>query len=47
MKDRLTEQLRKDIVISEINGIPDIVTLRKKASDIEEEKWRIIVAAAE
>ena len=59
MKDRLMEQLRNDIVISEINGI-SVVTLRKKSSHvlrefydqqkssgIEEEKRHIIVAAAE
>ena len=34
MKDGLMEQLRNDIVIFEINGILDIVTLRKKASHV-------------
>ena len=34
MKDRLMEQLRNDIVISEINGISVIVTLRKKSSHV-------------
>ena len=34
MKDRLMEQLQNDIVISEINGISVIVTLRKKASHV-------------
>ena len=56
----LMEQLQNDIVISEINGISDIVILWKiaahvlcefydqqKSSHIEEEKQRIIVAAAE
>ena len=33
MKDRLMEQLRNDTVISEINEISVIVTLRKKASN--------------
>ena len=34
MKYRLMEQLQNDIVISEINGISVIVTLRKKASHV-------------
>ena len=37
MKDRFVEQLRNYIVISEINGISDIVTLRKKASHISDD----------